>query len=287
MAAKQDLAVVAEHGHVVVTTPVDYREPLKKVSYTVKDLTGGDSAGLVELAVLVRKLIAPDSWRENNGRGTIVPSGDALSVLQTKAVHQRILVFCETLRLARGMPLRSRNATDQFTLATRTDRARHMLQKPVTANFHAPATLARILAYLSQATGKTILVDHAALASTETSDRMEGSVTARKTPLAKALDDLLQPLGLAYCVLDPQTILVTTKEAANERFELEFYKVDKLLEQGTSAETIIERAKKLAAKAVGDDVVATGMFYFDPPSKCLIILQPQAAQAAIERELEK
>ncbi len=156
-----------------------------------------------------------------------------------------------------------------------------MLQQPVTANFHQPAPLAKILAFLAQATGSEILIDRAALAAVETSDRVEATLTAKKLALAAALGELLRPLGLTYLAVGPQTVQVTTKEAAEERLELEFYPVG----EGIAGPALIERLKARVAASTWSGVDGPGEVCFDPPSQCLIVLQSQPVQAAVERLL--
>ena len=109
-----------------------------------------------------------------------------LLVFQSDDVHRQVLVFCEKLRNARHKPLRSRDDPEHFTLATRWDQARGTLDRPVTANFHEPAPLAKILAFLAEASAADILIDRAALAAAETSDRVEGIVTAKQEALGPA-----------------------------------------------------------------------------------------------------
>ena len=117
--AERGLAVVVDGGQVIVTSPAEYRETLRKVRYTVADLTGDDKAAVAQLAALVRKLVAPESWQSAGGRGTIEPDQGVLVVLQTGDVHQQVLVFCEKLRNARQKPLRSHGNPERFTLVTR------------------------------------------------------------------------------------------------------------------------------------------------------------------------
>ena len=84
--------------------------------YTVSDLTGDDKEAVAQLAALVRKLVAPESWQGNSGRGTIDTDGGTLVVTQTGDVHQQMLVFCEKLRDARQKPLRSHEDPQRFVL---------------------------------------------------------------------------------------------------------------------------------------------------------------------------
>ena len=315
VAAERGLAATIDNGQVIVTSPAEYRETLRTVHYTVSDFTGDDKAAVTDLAALVRRLVAPESWKDAGGRGTIEPEPGTMVVLQTGDVHQQVLTFCEKLRNARKKPLRSRGAPERFTLVTRTSQARNMLDQPVTANFHEPAELAKILAFLAKAAGSDILIDHAALAAAETSDGVETSLVVQKQPLAAVLADLLRPLGLTYRVVGADAIQVTTNEAAEERLELEFYPVgprladknspDPLMGEGPKknsplptnlrsvpgegpgvrAAKLVDQLKTQVAASTWSDAGGQGEIYFDAPSQCLIVLQSQRVQAAIERLL--
>ncbi len=285
--AQKGLAMAAENGQVLVRAPAEYRETLRRVRYTVSDLTGEDKAAVAELAALVRKLVAPESWQGNNGRGAIEPDGGALVVVQSGDVHQQVLVFCEKLRLARHKPLRSRNDPQRFALATQRDQARNMLDRPVTANFHEPAPLVKILVFLAQAAGAEILIDRAALAAAETSDRMEATLTANQQALGPALAALLQPLGLAYRIIGATAVQVTTQQAVEERLELEFYPIGPWLAKGISGSHLAERLKAVVAASTWSDVGGPAEVCFDPPSQCLIVLQSQPAQTAIQQLLRR
>ena len=285
VAAQRGLAVTVDNGQVILTVPAERRETLRTVPYTVSDLTGDDKAAVAEFAALVRKLVAPESWRDAGGRGTIEPKERVVAVTQTRDVHQQVLVFCERLRNARKKPLRSHDRPEQFTLTTRTSQARQMLNQPVTVNYHEPAPLGKILGFLATATGSDILIDHAALAAAETSDRVETSLTVQQQPLGAVLADVLRPLGLTYRAIGANAIQVTSSEAAEERLELEFYPVGPRLKEANSAAKLIERLKTEVAAPTWTDAGGPGEVYFDAPSQCLIVLQSQRVQAAIERLL--
>ncbi len=285
VAASRGLAATAENGQVLITSPAEYRETLGKVRYTVSDLTGGEKDAGAELTAMVRRLVAPESWQGNGGRGTIETDAGAMVVVQTGDVHQQVLVFCEKLRTARQKPLRSRGDPQRFSLTTRLNQARKMLDQPVTANFHQPAPLAAVLAFLAGAVQGDILVDRAALAMAETSDGVEASLTVQKETLGAALAELLRPLGLAYRAIGANAIQVTTKEAAEERLELEFYPVGPRLAKGTSGPALAEQLRARVAASTWSEAGGAGEVYFDRPSQCLIVLQSQPAQAAVEQFL--
>ena len=232
IAASCKLACVAETGQVLITSPPEHRESLRRVRYTVSDLTGEDAKAVAELASLAQKLVVPDSWKANGGRGTIEVEPGALIVTQTGNVHYQVLVFCEKLRTARGKTIRSRLSPALFALATRVDRARDMLGRAVTLNFSQGAPLAEILAYLKTATGIEILVDRSALTAAGTSDDVKATFKVDQQPLRAALFQLLDPLGLSCRVIDAHTVQVTTRKAAAARFELEFYQAGESDQEG-------------------------------------------------------
>ncbi|MEN6449370.1 MAG: hypothetical protein ABFC96_02670, partial [Thermoguttaceae bacterium] len=284
-ATQRGMSVVTDGGQVLVTWPAEYRDSLKKVRYTVSDMTGDDKAALADLAAVIRKLVSPESWQTAGGRGTIEPDSGALVVVQTGEVHQQVLVFCERLRVARRLPLRSREKAEHFALTTQTDRAHDILDRPVTANFHEPTPLARIVAFLSETTGSAILIDRAALAAAETSDRVEASLTVQKRGLGETLTELLQPLGLVYRTVGGSLIQITTPEALDERPELEFYPIKPWLDRGVLPERLAERLKSRVAPSTWSDVGGQAEICYDAPSHCFLVLQSQLAQAAIERLL--
>jgi len=283
--AGRGLAAVVGDGQVLLTAQPEGRDTLKERPYTVSDLTGSDPAALAEMASLVEKLVAPDSWRRRGGRGTIAPDGGALRVVQTDAVHYEILVFCEKLRNARGKPLRSRLEPNRFTLGTRRSQAAGLLELPITINFFEPASLAYIVSYLEELTGADVLIDRRSLRAAGWSARAEATVTSHEEPLASALDALLGPMGLAYRAIDARTLEITTYPALVARPELEFYSVAPLLRDGRTGPELAAEIKARLAGPTWSDSGGPGELHFDEPSGCLIVLQSQPVQAAVERLL--
>jgi hypothetical protein len=194
-------------------------------------------------------------------------------------------VFCERLRNARQKPLRSHGNPERFTLVTRLDQAREMLNRPVTINFHEPAPLAKILAFLAESTQCDILIDRAALAAAETSDRVDATLTAERQNFGATLTALLRPLGLNYRAIGPKALQVTTREAAEERLELEFYPIGRWLDKGISGAKLAEGLKARVAAATWTDAGGLADACFDPASRSLIVLQSEPVQATIARLL--
>jgi hypothetical protein len=285
--ARQGMAFTAENGQVFVTDPAEQREKLRRIRYTVSDLTNNDKSTADQLAALVQKLISPESWQSAGGEGTIETEKTALIVAQTAAVHEQILVFCEKLRNARGRPLKSNRDPKRFDLTTRLQQAASALNRRVTANFHEPAKLVEILAYLGQQAEIDILVDRQALGAAGLSDKSEISFTVENQPLTVALNDLLGPLKLGYRPIDAHTLQVTTLSALDARLELEFYPAGKLLSKNQSGPHLIEQIKTMVSPASWNNAGSLAAIYFDQPSATLIVLQSPPVQAAIQAYFDK
>ncbi len=98
---------VIENGQILLTSPAEYREALQTMPVVVSDLTGSDAHAAADLAALVQRLVVPESWQAGGGRGTVEVAPDVLRITQTGHVHYQIIVFCEKLRVARGLPTKS------------------------------------------------------------------------------------------------------------------------------------------------------------------------------------
>ena len=285
IAAKRSMTPVVENGQILLTSQAEHREGLRTMPLDVSDLTGGDAQAAANLAALVQRLVVPESWQGSGGRGTVEVTPDALRITQTGHVHYQIIVFCEKLRVARGLPTKSRLDPKKFVLTTRTARAKAILGRVASVNVNVPASLASILDQFKQPAGTEILIDRPALAAIGISENTAGKFKAENMPQGEALRQLLEPLGLAWRAVDANTLQVTTQKAVAARMELEFYPVAKRL-AGQPPAALIERIKTgLPGAAWGEG--GGGMIYFDPPSQCLIVLQSQPVQMAIEALLAK
>ena len=104
--AGQRLDFVEREGQVVIIKPnADAR---RTVDYDVRDLLGPGAKDAAELAELVQRFVAPNSWQGGREGGRIEVIGAKLHVDHVNRVQIQILMFCERLRLARGLVPRSR-----------------------------------------------------------------------------------------------------------------------------------------------------------------------------------
>ena len=244
-------------------------------------------AQAADLAALLQKLVVPESWQAGGGTGIVVPAPGVLRITQTRHVHHLIIVFCEKLRVARGLPPKNSGSdAKKVDLTTRTARAKAILGQVVSMNVSVPAPLSSILEQFKRPAGTEILIDRPALAAAEISTSAAGTFKADKLPLGEALQRLLEPLGLAWRAVDANTLEVTTRKALTARRELELYPAGKLL-AGQPPTVLIERIKAGLSGATRGEGGGSGVIYFDLPSQCLIVLESQPLQRAIETLLVK
>jgi hypothetical protein len=268
-----------QDGQLIVGYPP--QQNLRDIKFVVADLVGADEKPLNDLAALVRRMAAPQSWQPSAGAGSMKAAGGVLVSHQTDPVQMEILVFCEKLRIARGLPQKSRFDPARFVLTTRSDKARQMLQRPITANFGAPQSLAGVFKWLHQTTGATILVDHAALARQEMSTESECTAVAVNQPLATFLDELLTPIDLAWRVIDDRTVEITTRAAAAAHLDLEFYPARDLAADAEAGQRLIAQIQSKIEPQTWGDKPDQAAIQFDAPSRSLIVRAPQKTQAEV------
>jgi len=266
-------------GQVIAGHPP--QENSRQVRYAVSDLAS-DDATLGELAALVRRMIAPESWQQAGGKRSIVAGNGTLVVNQTEPALAQILVFCEKLRVARGLPIKSRLDPARFVLNTREDKAHELLNRPVTANFATPQPLSGVIRWLHDSTGATILVNHAALAEQAMCDDSECTGVAVKKPLAALLDELTGSAELAWRAIDDKTIEVTTRQDAGKKMDAEFYAAGSVAGDSAVAEKLIAELKSKIEPLLWQDASDKAAIHFDAPSRALIVRAPQRTQAQVE-----
>jgi hypothetical protein len=292
--AEHKLVYVVADGQVLVTSPRRLERSSHRRSFDIEDLAG-DRPAAEELAKLVRELVQPPSWQESGGRGRARAAAGKLEIEQTAEVEHQVAAFLDKLRLARGRTIAETTSAgdegsksgsgDSLSLDTRYSLAKSRLEQPVTANFHQPTPLAKIAAHLEKAARIKLVFDGLALTGGGQSPQVPATLSVDRLPLAEALAGLLEPLGLAYRVIDARSLQITTRKAAGERLDLEFHRVGDLLDDEHAPDALGERVLASLSPKTWSETGGPGVLRYDAASKCLIVLQSQDVQIALERWL--
>ncbi len=252
---------------------------IRTVTFKVDDLVGNDEKQLQQLGSWIKDFVEPESWSSRGGIGTITFRGNELIIEQYETIQFEILGFCEKLRVARGLTKKSPYDASQFQLATRSERVEAKFAQSITLTYIRPAPLQRILDRLAQASKLQILIDWRALGEAGWSPDAEVRFSVADQPLAKALSTLLDPMDLAYRVIDESTLQITTPTVVDSRLEVEFYRVPKPDDDGTK---LVQAAREALGPANFRDFGGAGQLAFDQPSNCLLVSLSQTRQRELQ-----
>jgi hypothetical protein len=260
----------------LVTRVAPADTPLRTLKHPVDDLVSGDPAQLNQLASLIVDMVEPEAWDVLGGQGTLEQEMPSLVIRQRDTVLFRVIVFCERLRAARGLPPQSRFDPSLFALEPSFVRIEQALRRPVTLNYLEPAALTRIVDQLSQNSGLDILIDWRALADLGWNPDAETTLSANGEAVGDVLASLLRPLDLNYRVIDQGCVQITSPDQLETALDVEFYAAADLRSGDVSDDPF---TAQIAAQ-LGDDVLddVGGTLYLDPPSGYLIAALPQPVQ---------
>jgi len=303
LASQAGLSVVVDSGHVIITIPEEARTALVTKRYPVGDLLSvrfspslqdgkadpGSEGSSSALSWAVRTFVAPETWKEQGGRGTLTLQGTELVVEQTLWIHRGVEKFLADLR-----SLRQANG-GRIHPQTRWATAQKVLSRPVTVNFFQPAPLTRVLRRLEESVEVKLLVNWRALMEAGIAGEPEVALTVHQLPLAQALEQLSLPLGLGYRTVEPTVFELTSRSALNHAMEIGFYEVGELLRaikkefgQEVAPEEIL--LQMLSGEVGGESWAEAGgpaRMVVDPVTEHLIVLQSQPVHAELERYLSR
>ena len=301
LVAQGGLTIVEDSGHVIITIPEEARTALVTKRYPVGDLlsarflpgphegnAGAGSPG-PDLGWLVRSFVAPETWKEQGGRGSLRLQGTDLEVEQPVWIHREVERFLENLRSLRQAGGSTGRHRSRWVLAQKE------LSRPITVNFFEPAPLGKILRQVEQSANVKLLVNWRVLTEGGITQEPEVTFTVHQLPLGQALEQLLLPLGLAYRVVEPTVFEVTTRSALNHGMEIGFYFVGDILRaikgefgQESAPEEILLQI--ISAEVGGESWAEAGgpaRMVVDQTSEHLIVLQSQPVHAELDRYLSR
>jgi hypothetical protein len=267
-------------GQVLVTLPAR----IVTIPYPTGDLTGDDPGQISMLTELVRETIEPDSWKGEDGPA-LAEKKNTLEVKHVPSVQLQVLTLMEKLRVARGLATRSKFEPALFRLASRYERARSQLAKPISCNFSQPTSLIRILQQLRESGTVEILIDWRSLMNEGWTPDSVATLVIDKRPLETALIELLGPMDLAFRVVDERTMQVVSAHDLGERLDLELYAANDLCEEG-QADALLTKVRTALGEEHFRDGGGKGSVAFDGASKHLVAVLPQPQQRALASLLE-
>jgi hypothetical protein len=278
--ANNRLAFVEDGGKVVLVPAGG--EKRRAVDYDVADLVSKD--GGKQLASLVQQFVAPESWQAGGG---VDVKGTKLHVDHTQNVRHQVLIFCERLRLARGLPLRSRYPAALLSVKPAHEAIAAMLGQKTTFTFMPWSRLADVVRHWQDESGVTILVDWAALADVELGPSSLVSCAAVDRTWADVLDGTLEPIGLAWWPVNGGAIQITSREAVEDRQRIEFYAVPKeMREQFRDGEALVASLHDELSQQEGNSIKQPVIAVDEVSGRLIVLGSPLVHRILSERFMQ-
>jgi len=140
----------------------------------------------------------------------------------------------------------------------------------------------KICQKLSAAGKMRILIDWRSIAPAGWNPDAELTLVVDKKPFAEALTALVEPMDLAYRIVDSRTIQIVSPQYLAEHLELELHPVKELVAGPEQIEPLLARVRASLAEG-GAEV--PGQLWIDSQSKCLVTMLPQPKQQLLSRLL--
>jgi hypothetical protein len=246
------------------------------------------------LEEVITTTVAPDSWAEAGGPGTISALRRALVVSQTQANHRRVEYLLAGLRNARRQQDEGKGP-ERFAVVkyyhggAAEDRIQSLLQRRSSFAF-AGKRLGDVIAELSKAYSLPIQLDRSVKEDMGI-DEKNSLVTFRapEMSLRSALNGILHHLQLSW-IINHDMLLITSREKAQAQSSTRIYPVRDLLardKDGPDYESLIETITSTVAPDSWDEAGGPGTVREFYPSDALVISQSREVHERIEELLAK
>jgi len=253
-------------------------DKVREIDYPIDDLVS-EEFPLETLADWVVRLVAPTSWQQAGGAGTLDASPNSLHVKQSQHIHYQVLFFLERLRLARELAPRSKFPTERLAGPGQQVTLAEKLGGPTTFTFSHYTPLREIFSHWQQELDVAVLVDWPALNELGLWPQSEFACSANNQPWQQAFDELLEPMGLGWRTVTPQALEITTAEKAADELQLKLYRLQPAAREKGS-ELVASAQSQLPQHSTDGTAVE-----YDSIGNVLIVLQPATAQRRIKRWL--
>jgi hypothetical protein len=192
-----------------------------------KDATEG--ADFDSLEFVIEPTIAPTTWSNVGGMGSMLPYGNNLVVAQTPDVHEQIeglLVALRTVRAAKRQNLVG-PSIDPFESEAKTA-IRQALNGPIDWSFDE-TPLIEVVKFVAEENGIEVELDETALADLAVTTDEPITFKFRGIPMKDALRLLLGPVSLTYMIRD-EVLWITSHPEKESDLPVRVYPVGDLLE---------------------------------------------------------
>ncbi|MGI9427264.1 MAG: hypothetical protein ACR2NM_01305 [Bythopirellula sp.] len=252
---------------------------VREINYPVDDLVSADTSE-EELAGWVEQLVAPGSWQASGGKGRLEAATGNLQISQTQQVQYQVLILLERLRLARGLPPRSRYPAKRLAGTPASELLAAELSKPTTFTFSQFTPLEEVFTYWQTELGLPLLVDWPALFDVGLAPQSTVACAIIEQPWQVALDKVLAPLQLGWRATTGGAIEITSAEKVKDDLQLEVIPI----RAGANSHDLVAKLLSMTEK---QGTEPTGALLYDSAGGALLSLQPATVQRMVHQHLHE
>lgn len=298
---QQGLTWAVSRGVLVITTPEEAEQSyLETRVYPVASLVAPTdrrpdaSKNADALQDLIVTTVAPDSWDEVGGPGSIVYRDGAFVVSQTEEVHQQLAGLLAALNQARAehaprviAPPAACAAAQRALQAI--DEA---LARPIDIDVQ-DQPLADVAIKISRDRKIPVLLDIKALEDAGVAVDTPVTASLHGLPLRTALEFLLKQNDLTWTIRDEALVITTQEEAEQSGLQLQVFSVADLLHTATpgaearSADQLIDAVVNTVAPDGWDEVGGPGSLSPEFGTRTLVCSQTPQTLAKVATLLEE
>jgi hypothetical protein len=270
MLRELDLMWVVRDDALVITTTADAELAQVTRLYDVRNLTDPDlglPGGREALESLIHRFVAPDSWDEMGGPGSLSEFHGLLVASHVDPVHDELAEFLAALDRCRPRLGGDASAPEGQIVRVGTrpseERIERMLSQPVSANY-CGVPLEEVLRDLAERLELPVVFDQAAVVVEGYDFRELVSIAPREQPLAEVLNELFDPRQFAYEIRDDVLFFTFKTRAQRSQYRTRLYNVTLHVPAGDRG-----RLQQLAAELVADDP-----YYWDERQRISGVIAP-------------
>ena len=297
--ANMDLTYIYDDLVLTITTPEKANNHLITEVYDVRDLIGDAARPAFDSIIdLITTIIAPTTWDEVGGPGSLKEHTTTLVISQTQDVQDQIQQLLRALRAAKAERIQPDLriwALEEPALKA-LEKTRQALKSHVTLRWQQ-RPLTALADYLIKEHGLHVLFDRKALEESGAGTDTPISINLVDVPLATALNLVLKSLDLTYYTAD-EVMLISTPEKANNQLLTAVYPVSEIIRlpvrpaeqagEGESAyDGLIELISTTIAPTTWDDVGGPASIKQFDRSRSLVVSQTEEVHDQILALLEQ
>ena len=267
----------------IVVISAKTSEQIEPYEIALDPILGITQDNVAKLINGIQLIIAPETWNTNGGSATIKFSESKLELEQTPAISRQVQSLIDKLTIAAKLKADPQNkalAESLTSVFTQSAKIRESDGKFYSLQLQP---IAQILKQLRDEEGVTILLNWNEMAKENWNPNLRVPWLSKERSFEKTLRELTNSMGLAYRLVNQDTLEITTKQKYWSATRLEIYPCQKQLQKRYTGDQIIQFLKEgIAADLPRQSLTQV---IYSPDYECVIAVLPDPLHIRVEKIL--